>query len=285
LFKTEPIIEDILQNFFSKNDSDEFSTLYLGGEKKDGAKREFKDKGIQSQIDYEIDGGLETKSHIDLLITFAESKLSKDIFIELLLYMGQSTITSGEFSAAIEIHEKIVSLTMDVPAMHDITANAYLFLGEIYSRQARWELSFSFLNMAVKLFNKNKDDIGSARCENLYGTIYGDKGNLERAYEHFENALSALQESADSDQIGKVDINLGILNNIMGKYDNAISDLKRALIIFEKLGNLKRIAEIRQNLGMVYTKIKDYSSAVSEFDLSLDASIQANYLQPWGLAT
>jgi len=228
LFKTEPIIEDILQNFFTKNDSDEFTLLYLGGEDKPGAKRDFKDKKIQSQIDYEIDGGLETKSQIDLLITFAESKLSSEKFIDLLLYLGQSTITSGEFLAAIEIHEKIVSLTMDVPAMHDVTANAYLFLGEIYSRQAKWELSFSFLNMAVKLFNENKDNKGSARCENLYGTIYGDKGNLERAYEHFENALSALQESADSVQIGKVDINLGILNNIMGKHDSAISDLKRA---------------------------------------------------------
>ena len=116
MFKTEPIIEDILQNFFNKNDSNEFTSLYLVG----GDKREFKDKKIQDQIDYEIDGGLETKSQIDLLITFAESKLSSESFIDLLLYLGQSTITSGEFSAAIEIHEKIVSLTMDVPAMYDV---------------------------------------------------------------------------------------------------------------------------------------------------------------------
>ncbi len=65
MFKTDPIIEDILQNFFNENDADEFSALYLGD--KDATKREFKDKEIQSQIDFEIDGGLETKSQIDLL--------------------------------------------------------------------------------------------------------------------------------------------------------------------------------------------------------------------------
>ncbi|RKY93399.1 MAG: hypothetical protein DRQ01_04860, partial [Ignavibacteriae bacterium] len=101
MFKTEPIIEDILQNFFNKNDSNEFTSLYLVGGDKHESKREFKDKKIQDQIDYEIDGGLETKSQIDLLITFAESKLSSESFIDLLLYLGQSTITAGEFSAAI----------------------------------------------------------------------------------------------------------------------------------------------------------------------------------------
>lgn len=281
MFKTEPIIEEILQNFFNEKDAEKFNAIYH--EAQDDENLEFENKKIQSHIDFEIDDGLRIRSQIDLLITFAESKLSKESFIDLLLYLGQVTITSGELSSAIEIHEKIISQTKEIPEMVNITANAYLFLGEIYSRQAKWELSFSFLDKAVKLFSDDKDFRGSARCENLYGTIYGDKGNLEIAYEHFENALSALQESADGALVGKVDINLGIFNNIMGNYDNAISYLKRALLIFEDLKDLKRIAEIRQNLGMVYTKIKKYNYALSEFDLCLDTSIQANYLQTLGI--
>ena len=123
---------------------------------------------------------MDTKIQIDRLVTFAESKLSSEAFIDLLLYLGQSTITSGEFSAAIEIHEKIISLTKEIPAMHNVTANAYLFLGEVYSRQAEWKLSFNSLDTAVKLFSENKDSKGSARCENLYGTIYGDKGKIHQ---------------------------------------------------------------------------------------------------------
>ncbi len=281
MLKTESIIQEILQNFFKTTDAEEFTKIYH--EENQVEKREFENRGIESQIDFEIDDGLKTQKQIDLLITFAETRLSEESFIDLLLYLGQFSITSGEYSAAIDIHEKIISLTKETSEMQNVTANAYLFLGEIYSRQAKWELSFNYLDKAFNLFRVDKDDKGSAHCENLYGTIYGDKGNLERAYEHFENALASLQESTDGVMVGKIDINLGIFNNIMGNYDDAVSYLKRALIIFENLKDLKRIAEIRQNLGMVYTKRKDYSSALNEFDLSLDASIRANYLQTLGI--
>ncbi len=135
---------------------------------------------------------------IFLLLTFAENKLPKDKFIDLLLFVGQSTITSGEFSTALEIHEKLAHLSEDTPQMKNIAANAFLRMSEVYSRQAKWELSFNYLGKADNLFQDENDVKGNAECENLMGTIFGDKGELQKAVEHFENALTFLEDNPDN---------------------------------------------------------------------------------------
>lgn len=291
IYNTHPIVREALKNFFNDADVEEFISKYLtSADVKDSKKFSLRSKNkiesdaLKSQIDFEINNGLHLRTQVDLLTTFAEQKFSSETFIEFLVYLGQSTIISGENTISIDIHEKIINATKDSPGMVNITANAYFAIGEIYSRQAQWELSWVSIDKAVQLFREENDIKGNARCENLLGTIQGDKGNTEKAREHFENALTALLDIKDPVLIGKIEINLGIINNIQGNYNEALSYLRRALLNFEKVGDLKRIAEIRQNLGVVYTKKKEFPKAVEDFDLSIEASIQANYLQTLGIA-
>ena len=74
-----------------------------------------------------------------------------------------------------------------------INAHAYLALGELYSRQAQWSLSFYNIKKSKTLFEKQNDFNGAAKCENLLGTIYGDLGYLKNARAHFEKGLSLIQ--------------------------------------------------------------------------------------------
>jgi tetratricopeptide (TPR) repeat protein len=278
---THPIVEEALKNFFDKAEKEDFSQALTGDTDTEAA---VKDVKIKDQINFEIRSGPQTRCQVDLLITFAESKYQLEKLIEFLIYLGQLTITAGENQIAIEIHEKIINLCKGKPGTADITANALLAIGEVYSRQAQWELSFGYLDKAIKIFQDENDTKGSIHCQNILGTIQGDQGNLEKAKEHFENALTALEGIKDNALVGKIEINLGIINNMQSNYDEALSYLKRALLNFEKVSDLKRIAEIKQNLGMVYTKKKEYSEAISEFDDSIDASIRSTYLQNLGIA-
>jgi len=279
-----PIVEEVLNSFFNPDETKEFISRYLSNEDDSSKVDEVTDTNLSAQFKFKLPDGLKTRSQIDLLITFSEANLSQDKLVELLLFLGQSTITSGEYTSSVEIHNKIISLTKDFPEMLNITANAYFSIGEIFSRQAQWDLSFFYLDKAIKLFGKENNLKGNANCENLYGTIYGDMGNLEKAIMHFENALAALEGDPDNALAGKIEINLGIVNNMIGNYDEALSYLKRALLKYEKIGEAKRVGEIRQNLGMVYTKKKEFTAAVNEYDLSLEASIQSNYLQTIGIS-
>jgi len=279
---TESLVEEVLKNFFSNAEAKEFSTKYLVAEQAVD-KKKLDDAGLNDQTEIDLQSGIKTRSQVDLLITFAEGVLDHDKFIDLLLFLGQSTITKGEFATALEIHEKLAKSAASSPQMKNIAANAYLRIGEVYSRQAQWELSFNFVDKADELFKEESDVKGNSECENLMGTIYGDQGELEKANEHFEKALDILEDNPDNVLKGKIEINLGIINNMQGKYDAALSYFRRALLDFEKVGNIKRVAEIRQNMGMVYTKKKEYQNALSEFDISIQAARQANYLQTLGI--
>ncbi len=275
-----PIIDETLKNFLDKAEKKEFLKVLTG---EPSTKSVIKDVKAEDQISFEIASSSQLRYQVDLLITFAESRYSTEQLIEFLLYLGQITITSGENEIALEIYERIINLCDGKRGTADIMANAFVSIGEIYSRQAQWDMSVTNLDRATKIFQEENDVKGSIQCQNIFGTIQGDQGNLERAKEHFENALMSLEGINDTALVGKIEINLAIINNMQSNYNEAISYLKRALLNFEKLGDLKRISEVKHNLGMVYSKKKEYTAAISEFDNSIDASIRSNYLQNIGI--
>lgn len=280
ILNTHPIVEEALKNFFNKSDKNNFLSKISGELKPQRASKESSQK---EQIGFEISTSAETRYQLDHLITFAENKLSEEKFIEFLIYLGQHTIIAGENNIAIEIHERLLMLCSNKSEMANIMANALLAIGEVYSRQAQWELSINYLDKSIKIFRDESDTRGNIHCQNILGTIYGDQGNLKKAKEHFEDALVALQELKDTTLIGKIEINLGIINNMQGNYNEALSYFKRALLNFEKVGDLKRIAEIKQNLGMVYVKKKEYTTAINEFNESIELSIRSSYMQNLGI--
>jgi tetratricopeptide (TPR) repeat protein len=275
---TDPLIEEVLKNFFTEVEAEEFNKSYLAEGPASDLVEKLDDQNLKKQFDVDLEKGLKHRAQVDLLITFAENKLDQEKFINLLLYLGQSTLTGGEFATSLDIYEKLAHFSEKVPEMKNIAANAYLRIGEIYSRQAQWDLSISYLGKADVIFKDENDAKGNAECENLMGTIFGDKGELDRAVEHFEKTLKILEDNPDNALQGMIEINLGIIHNIQSKYDDALSYFRRALINFEKVGNIQRITEVRQDMGMMYTKKKDYSSAISEFDLALQAAVSVNYL-------
>ena len=277
---THPIVEEALKNFFDKSSKKDFLNK-ISGEIK--PLKPSKDSNQKENIGFEISTSAETRYQLDQLITFAENRLSEEKYIEFLIFLGQHTIIAGENSIAIEIHEKLIRLCDDKSEMANIMANALLSIGEVYSRQAQWELSINYLDKSIKIFRDESDTRGNIHCQNILGTIYGDQGNLNKAKENFEDALAALQELKDITLIGKIEINLGIINNMQGNYNEALSYFKRALLNFEKVGDLKRIAEIKQNLGMVYVKKKEYTAAINEFNESIELSIRSNYMQNLGI--
>ncbi|MDP2364805.1 MAG: hypothetical protein Q8M94_13690, partial [Ignavibacteria bacterium] len=142
-------ITEILPDFFSKNQVDEFITIYqasVSGRSKTDSFQDIK------QLEYKVQDGLNYRSQIDLLITFSGNNLPREKFLSLLLYLSQASITNGEFLTAVDINEKIISLTVDDKNMLSLSANAHLLVGEIYSRQANWQNSFDFINKALEMF-------------------------------------------------------------------------------------------------------------------------------------
>ncbi len=86
---THPIVEDALKNFFDKSDKKDFVNKISGEIKPQKTAKEGNQK---EHLGFEISTSAETRYQLDQLITFAESKLSEDKFIEFLIFLGQHTI-------------------------------------------------------------------------------------------------------------------------------------------------------------------------------------------------
>jgi tetratricopeptide (TPR) repeat protein len=273
-------ISEVLPDFFNKNQLNEFISLYQSSIV---GKPDFDSLQELKQLEYQIQDGISYRSQVDLLVTFSGNTLAKEKYLSLLLFISQASITIGEFSTALDINQKIITLTNNDKDMIDLYANAHLLIGDTYSRQANWQDSFNYVNKALSIFSSINDVKGIAKCENLLGTIHGDLGEIKSAIENFESALEKSNDEPNYIEKAKIEINLGIVSSIKGLFDEALNYFKRALVNYDKVGDKKRIAEIHQNIGMVYSKKGDYKNAIHEFDESLSYSIENNYLQNIGI--
>lgn len=226
----------------------------------------------------------EIRRQLDGIITFCDTNLSREKHLLLLNNLGRFALERGEFTTAKNIYNRILKITANKDNLENITAYSLLSLGDIYNKEAQWEKSAKYINRASKLFHKQKDMKGLAKCENLYGAIQLSQGKINKSTVHFEKGLSHLSHKRDKSILAMMEGNMGTVNSIQGNFDEAYTFYRRALIKFEESGNLKRVAEIRHNLGMLLTQKKCYSLALAEFDICLRVSRNAGYLPTQGIS-
>lgn len=225
-----------------------------------------------------------SQPQIDLLITFAQNKLSNNKLVQFFLILGETVKNSGEYLAAISIFNYLLNIDSENGKLASIKINSYLAIADIYEKQAYWKESIVFIKKARTDFEALGDYKGIARCENLLGTMFGEQGEIRKAKAHFEKSLSLLIPSKDKALIGMLEINLGILNNMQGNFDEAFTYFQRALVKFEQTQDVNKIAELRHNLGMLFTQKGEYDSALTEFDKSISISVQFGFLNKLGIS-
>ena len=124
----ERIFGEILNNFFSQQEISEFSGKFLSSAEHKIKLPSRVSSTDKKQILLELKDDSAFRNSINLLITFASAKLDSHRFLELLLTLGQITITAGEFILSVDLHEKILGITKKNSQLKDVTANAYLAL-------------------------------------------------------------------------------------------------------------------------------------------------------------
>ena len=272
-------IEKILVPYFSTDEINEINTILSQNDEKwlvsspDVTKQ---NKEVDSRATF-------SRAQIDLLITFAQNKLSHLKQIQFFLTLGETVKSSGEYDAAVSIFNSLVDSTGNESRLSNIKINCYLAIADIYEKQAYWKESLALVQKAKKAFKQQKDNKGIAFCENFLGTIYGERGNIKLAKSHFELSLSLLNPAKDKALVGIIEINLGILNNMQGNFDEAYICFQRALVIFEQTHDIIRIAELRHNIGILFTQKGEYDSALSEFDKSIALSTNLGVLTKLGI--
>ncbi|MDR3667525.1 MAG: tetratricopeptide repeat protein [Ignavibacteriaceae bacterium] len=225
-----------------------------------------------------------SRAQIDLLITYAQKKLSHLKQVQFFLTLGNTVKKTGEYDAAISIFDSLLLATGNESKLSNIKINCFLAIADIYEKQAYWKESLTLVKKARNAYKLQKDNNGIAFCENFLGTIFGERGNIKKAKSHFELSLSLLNHAKNKALFGIIEINLGILNNMQGNFDEAFTCFHRALVIFEQTHDLNRIAELRHNIGMLFTQKGEFDSALSEFDKSIALFFEMGVLSKLGIS-
>jgi tetratricopeptide (TPR) repeat protein len=280
----ERLFKELLNSFFNEEEAAEFRSLTEGNSFKSispSLKIKGKDK---RQIETKFPKGSKLGLETDRIILYAKEKLGSKKFIELLLSLGKSALDEGEGELSLEIFERVINESKGKPEATEFLAEANLFIADIYKKKTKWALSFRYLRKSKEIYKKAENVNGEAKCSNMLGTIYGELGSIKRARSCFEKSLELIRRTNDNESEGMIKINLGIIYGISGDYQKSRYYFTKALKHFEKGGDQKRLAEINNNLGMLDYDAERLKQALREFDRSIDASIEINFLPLLGLS-
>ena len=272
------LLQKKLSDFFGRKNIAELQKLLQ--KENSSTKRTISSSNLKNKKQLKVHFSSKTGfySNIDLLITFASDKLTYNKLVKLLLFIGEDLTAKGSLDSAFKVYSHLLGLSQNKSSRNKTMAKALYGMGDIYSRQAFWDKSISFLNKAKIKFKSFNDNYGTARCENILGTIKVEKGEFKSAKKHFESALSLLGSKRSNLLKGMLESNIGILENILGNYDQAFIHFQKALYVFENDNNHQRLSEVHHNLGMVHLEKNNYKSGLKEFDR---AFMHANKSDTW----
>ncbi len=267
-------IREILKDYVGKKTAEKFYSKLIGKPQQ----KEYDILDDYLQIDAEISEGSDKRAQIDMVITFAEENLEGEKLYEFLLQLGKIMIDNGELDIAEEINNDLIKKPSKNHLLDKIKAQAYLALAKINWQQSIWDEALKYTRKAYYIFTNLSDNIGCAKCENMFGTIYGERGEIKKAASHFERGKAYLYNNQDPETEAMFETNLGILYNMQGDYPKALKNYRNSLRIYKKLKNHKLIARVTHNMGMVKTKMKNYEGALEDFNKSINVSLKYNYL-------
>ncbi len=217
---------------------------------------------------------------IDRAITYAKKRMNHEKFAYFLNEIAKVCIAYGKMKLA----QEILSNAKKEIKKKDLKAEVYLTIADMYSRNAKWRKSFAAINNAKRIYDKDENLYGIAKCENLLGTIAGDRGEIKKALTHFQNGFNYAEEQNDTAMAATMETNLGIINNIIGNYSEAHRYFNLAIRKFVELKDKRRITEVSHNIALSFLSEELYDLSLEQLDKCINNAIESKYLSILGIA-
>lgn len=268
-------IAEFLKEYFSEEETaqiysmlNETNTVFLEPYKTDPEN--------EQQINSEMNSGSSLRNQIDKLLSFVESGMSTEKFIELSLGLTQLLIYSGEYDVAENTLEQLSKNELD--DFQGLKAEVFLLHSKIEWNRGEWKKSTSFCKKAYLLYNEIDDTYGMSNCENMLGNIAGEKGEINKAQAHLEKALNYIKYKENDKLKAMINNNLGIIADLLGNPSKAKFYYNNAILYYNKTNNKYQEARLNHNIGMLNLKQHNFENAIRYFDESINISLQKGYL-------
>lgn len=158
-------------------------------------------------------------------------------------------------------------------------------IGIIYSYDAKYDLSLSYLNRAMLLAEEQNDKVLMQKVYSNIGLNYMQQGNQLKSIEFSLKAIKLLEAMGSVNGLGTVYANISSSYYNVKMADKALIYADSALKYFKIVNQTTGIANIYNTYGVIYADRKQYAKALDFYSKSLkikqsihDINGQANAL-------
>jgi tetratricopeptide (TPR) repeat protein len=173
---------------------------------------------------------------------------AEDSRIEILLGMGITYFTLGNFEQAVDCLNQVLSFAQKVPNPA-LEASARHNLGSIAWTQGQLEEAQKHFQNALALEKEQQDWHGEAETWNSLGLSEEAWGDWEEAKLLYQQSLEIFQRAGDLYGQVQVLVNLGNLAWLSEEFDSSLALHQQALAIAQDLGDAKLEGQVLTGLG------------------------------------
>jgi hypothetical protein len=148
-------------------------------------------------------------------------------------------------------------------------ANRIQGIGNYYLNQRDSALSYYLISL--RLFKKNKNEIGEAKVSNNIGNLWTDI-DFDKALTYYHNTLKIAIKYNIKDLIAGSYLNVGNAYYRKKNYNVALKNYEKSSELFNDINNPVGIIQSLQNRGVIYFSLNQFSKAKS---LLLNANVKA----------
>jgi tetratricopeptide (TPR) repeat protein/serine phosphatase RsbU (regulator of sigma subunit) len=148
-------------------------------------------------------------------------------------------------------------------------AEANYSIGFTYYLMNKYDEAIIYLENAITLRKKLKDDKGLSNALNRLGNVYQLKNNYEKALELYREALTISEQIDDKKEIARTLTNLGSIYRIQGAFEKAIDYHLKALNFYELDSSKEGMAWTYLNIARLYNEMGEFEKALFNTNRSL----------------
>lgn len=168
------------------------------------------------------------------------------------------------------------SYTLEAQAIYEIEGSstgqsaALNLLGVIYFYYANYEYATELFMKALKLAEKNDDQVIISRIYNNLGEVYREVGDYGYALDAYEKALRICEIHDFKLNIPVILENIGDVYLRNKDYDESFKYFSRSMPLLEALEDYTALSEVECKLGKLYFEKGNYEEAKACYDRSLN---------------
>ena len=153
-------------------------------------------------------------------------------------------------------------------------AVAHSIYGSILKNMGSYTLSLKEHQKALKLFEKQNDQLGIARTYNNIAIVHIFQENQLIGLDYFFSALKIAKKINDEYLLKRTLNNIGYVYQTQNEYTKAIEYFEKVVEIDSTIRNLRLLGHTYINLGRSYLKLNKIEKALWYHNKSLDANIK-----------